>query len=111
MAAGIVGDPPASFFDEPLHPYSQKLMASVPRLKGGDELEFITGQPPSLLDPPTGCRFADRCPARFDKCDLEPPTFRVQGRRVKCWLHEEDAESTVDETASVQAWARPGTPA
>lgn len=76
------------FFAEPLHPYSKKLMASVPRLRGKQDLEFITGQPPSLLKPPTGCRFKDRCPARFAKCDTEPPVFKKEGRRVKCWLYE-----------------------
>lgn len=76
------------FFEEPLHPYSQKLMASVPRLHGDKELEFIKGQPPSLINPPTGCRFKDRCPHRFEKCDLEPPTFDRDGRKVKCWLYE-----------------------
>ncbi|WP_420643188.1 ABC transporter ATP-binding protein [Candidatus Leptofilum sp.] len=77
-----------SFFNEPLHPYSQKLMASVPRLRETIEPEFITGQPPSLLKPPTGCRFADRCPARFEKCDEEPPTIVQEDmREVKCWLY------------------------
>jgi peptide/nickel transport system ATP-binding protein len=76
------------FFTEPLHPYSQMLMASVPRLRGDKEPIFITGQPPSLLNPPTGCRFADRCPQRFGKCDQEPPVFEKEGRLVKCWLYE-----------------------
>ncbi|MEZ4593241.1 MAG: ABC transporter ATP-binding protein [Chloroflexota bacterium] len=77
-----------SFFNEPLHPYSKKLMASVPRLRESIEPEFITGQPPSLLNPPTGCRFADRCPARFEKCDEEPPTIVQEDmREVKCWLY------------------------
>ncbi|HAE58458.1 MAG TPA: dipeptide/oligopeptide/nickel ABC transporter ATP-binding protein [Anaerolineae bacterium] len=76
------------FFTEPLHPYSQMLMASVPRLRGDKEPIFITGQPPSLLDPPKGCRFADRCPQRFEKCDQEPPVFEKQDRLVKCWLYE-----------------------
>jgi len=75
------------FFKEPLHPYSRKLMASVPRLHGTQELEFITGQPPSLLNPPSGCRFADRCTMRFEKCDQEPPTFEKGGIQVKCWLY------------------------
>ncbi|MDT8305966.1 MAG: ABC transporter ATP-binding protein, partial [Anaerolineae bacterium] len=60
------------FFANPLHPYSKALMASVPRLRETIEPEFISGQPPSLLNPPTGCRFADRCPARFDRCDEDP---------------------------------------
>jgi oligopeptide/dipeptide ABC transporter ATP-binding protein len=75
------------FFDAPLHPYSQKLMASVPRLRGDDEPDFITGQPPSLINPPTGCRFADRCPKRFERCTEEPPLFKHDTRQVKCWLY------------------------
>lgn len=75
------------FFEAPLHPYSKMLMASVPRLRGEKEPEFISGQPPSLLDLPDGCRFAPRCPMRFEKCDQEPPTVNKNGRLVKCWLH------------------------
>ena len=75
------------FFPAPLHPYAQMLMASVPRLRSDSDPMFITGQPPSLLNPPKGCRFASRCPFRFDKCDEEPPMFGKNGRKVKCWLH------------------------
>ncbi len=75
------------FFDKPLHPYSQKLMASVPRLRGVKEPEFITGRPPSLINLPPGCRFADRCPARFEKCVEDPPMLETDGRKVKCWLY------------------------
>jgi oligopeptide/dipeptide ABC transporter ATP-binding protein len=75
------------FFEAPLHPYSKMLMASVPRLRGDKEPEFISGQPPSLLDLPEGCRFAARCPMRFEKCDQDPPTVNKNGRLVKCWLH------------------------
>jgi oligopeptide/dipeptide ABC transporter ATP-binding protein len=85
-----VGDA-KDFFPAPLHPYAQKLMASVPRLRGDQELEFIVGKPPSLIDLPPACRFAPRCPFRFEKCDVDPPVFKKEGRReVKCWLHEED---------------------
>jgi peptide/nickel transport system ATP-binding protein len=76
------------FFTEPLHPYSKKLMASVPKLRTDEEPDFITGQPPSLLNPPTGCRFRDRCPSRFDRCDEEPPMFGSNRRMVKCWLYD-----------------------
>ena len=76
------------FFANPLHPYSKALMASVPRLRETVEPEFISGQPPSLLNPPTGCRFAARCPARFERCDEDPPMLTVEGdRQVKCWLY------------------------
>ena len=75
------------FFPAPLHPYAQMLMASVPRLRSDSDPMFITGQPPSLLNPPKGCRFAARCPYRFEKCDEEPPMLGKNGRKVKCWLH------------------------
>jgi oligopeptide/dipeptide ABC transporter ATP-binding protein len=74
-------------FISPLHPYSKKLLASVPRLRANQDPDFIIGQPPSLLDPPTGCRFAERCPSRFDKCDQEPPTVQSGRSQVKCWLY------------------------
>ena len=78
------------FFREPAHPYARALMASVPRLHQAQRPEHIPGEPPSLADPPAGCRFADRCPHRFARCDEDPRTFRVQGKRsVKCWLFAE----------------------
>ncbi len=76
-----------SFFTDPLHPYSKKLMASVPKLRVDQEPDYITGQPPSLLNPPAGCRFRDRCPSRFDRCDEEPPMFGSSRHKVKCWLY------------------------
>lgn len=75
------------FFPAPLHPYAQMLMASVPRLRSESDPVFIIGQPPSLIDLPPGCRFAERCPYRFDKCSDEPPVFARNGSRVKCWLY------------------------
>ncbi len=75
------------FFAKPLHPYSQKLMKSVPRLHGDMEPDFITGQPPSLINLPTGCRFAARCPFCFEKCTEDPPLVEVEGRKAKCWLY------------------------
>jgi len=78
----------ARFFRMPLHPYSQKLMASVPRLRDDTRLEYIPGRPPSLIDLPHGCRFAPRCPQRFAKCDQAPPMIHTEdGRQVRCWLH------------------------
>jgi len=78
----------ARFYREPLHPYARRLMASVPTLREEKELDFIPGQPPSLINPPRGCRFADRCPSRFGKCDKEPPLVEIEaGHLVGCWLH------------------------
>ena len=75
------------FFPAPLHPYSQLLMASVPRLRSDSDPMFITGQPPSLIDLPKGCRFASRCPFRMEKCSEEPPVIQKDYRKVKCWLY------------------------
>lgn len=74
------------FFKEPLHPYSQRLMDSVPCMHGDKEPDFIVGQPPSLLNPPAGCRFRKRCLSRFDLCEKDPPVINQGGRLVKCWL-------------------------
>ncbi len=90
MYAGQIVEvsPATEFFIEPLHPYSRMLMDSVPKLRGTKEPDFIVGQPPSLLNPPTGCRFAERCPRRFSACVNEPPVFTRDNRLVKCWLYQ-----------------------
>ena len=77
------------FYTNPVHPYSQKLMASVPTLRTDKKLEFIPGAPPSLINPPPGCRFHPRCPYAMDICKKEePPTVEVKsGHVVKCWLY------------------------
>jgi len=65
----------ADVFAKPLHPYTAGLLRSVPRLDKprGRKLETIEGLPPNLLDPPPGCRFAPRCPAKQDACVAEMP--------------------------------------
>jgi oligopeptide/dipeptide ABC transporter ATP-binding protein len=74
----------------PTHPYSQKLLASIPRLHDPQMPEFIPGAPPDLREPPAGCRFHPRCPYVFDRCRVEtPPLFTPQaGQRSRCWLVE-----------------------
>jgi peptide/nickel transport system ATP-binding protein len=76
------------FFLKPLHPYSRKLMDSVPTLHGTKEPDFIVGQPPSLLNPPGGCRFRARCPLAYSQCEQEPPVFQRDHSLVKCWLYQ-----------------------
>lgn len=79
------------FFHDPFHPYAKLLMASVPRLREVRRPEHIRGQPPSLLDPPAGCRFADRCPSRFDRCVTHPSLLPVSGEgQARCWLYADD---------------------
>lgn len=74
---------------KPLHPYTQLLISSLPEVGArytDKQLEGIPGNPPGLLDPPTGCRFRDRCPLAFDKCGEEPPFVEVEsGHAVACW--------------------------
>jgi oligopeptide/dipeptide ABC transporter ATP-binding protein len=77
------------FYRQPLHPYAQKLMASVPTLRMEKKPDFIPGQPPSLLNPPQGCRFAARCTRRFERCQEEPPLFARGDALVKCWLYQQ----------------------
>jgi peptide/nickel transport system ATP-binding protein len=80
-------DDASHFFASPRHPYAQKLLASVPRLRGDEEPEFISGKPPSLIGLGEGCRFAPRCSKRFDQCDQDPPMLTTGRRSVKCWLY------------------------
>ncbi|HKU71755.1 MAG TPA: ABC transporter ATP-binding protein, partial [Burkholderiales bacterium] len=69
----------ADVFAKPLHPYTAGLLRSVPRLDKprGRKLETIEGLPPNLLDPPPGCRFAPRCPARQDACVKALPDLEL----------------------------------
>lgn len=76
------------FYSDPKHPYSQKLMDSVPTLRTDKKLDFIPGSPPSLLNPPKGCRFAERCPFATERCSKDPPTIYLDEEfYVKCWLY------------------------
>ncbi len=77
-----------SYFDKPLHPYTQKLLGSVPTLREDKEISSIPGTPPNLLNPPAGCRFRPRCDKAMEICEEEPPMFSLDGgHRVKCWLY------------------------
>jgi len=76
-------------FENPLHPYTKGLIASIPRLRGKKELYWISGQPPDLVNPPQGCRFNPRCPFTKDLCRKEePPMIEVEPNHfVACWLY------------------------
>jgi oligopeptide/dipeptide ABC transporter ATP-binding protein len=76
----------ATFFRQPAHPYSAALLASVPRLHQDTAPQPITGQPPSLVALPVGCRFASRCPLRQPTCEQAPPEQTLTSRhQVRCW--------------------------
>ena len=75
-------------FDRPLHPYSQGLLGAFPALRGPKvRLLGIPGSPPNLANPPTGCRFAPRCPLAEARClSAEVPLYAVNGSLVRCVL-------------------------
>jgi peptide/nickel transport system ATP-binding protein len=78
-----------TIIDAPRHPYTQLLLSSLPEVGvrfSERRLAGIPGRPPSLLDPPAGCRFRERCPFAFDRCREEPPFVEVQpDHYVACW--------------------------
>jgi oligopeptide/dipeptide ABC transporter ATP-binding protein len=80
-------------FYDPQHPYTWGLLGSLARLDqpNPERLAQIAGQPPSLLNPPSGCRFAPRCPHVFDKCAEPPPLHRD-----RCWLGPEQKRTLRD---------------
>ncbi|HEV8310210.1 MAG TPA: ABC transporter ATP-binding protein [Methylomirabilota bacterium] len=93
-AAKVVEEAPVKeLFKEPLHPYTQGLLRSIPRIDLAatkkQKLEAIPGVVPSLLDVPPGCRFAPRCPyVKPMYTEKEPPLKEVRpGHRVACWLY------------------------
>jgi peptide/nickel transport system ATP-binding protein len=96
MYAGEIVEraPVAALFAAPRHPYTWGLLRSVPRLDApaGAELVPIPGRPPSLVDPPSGCRFHPRCPyVRERHREVRPPLEPVPGasdHRVACLLNE-----------------------
>jgi oligopeptide/dipeptide ABC transporter ATP-binding protein len=85
--------PVRELFHNPLHPYTRGLLASLPRVDGppAKRLTTIPGAVPDIHRLPPGCKFATRCPERFEPCyDLEPPLIEAgQGHWVRCHLHDD----------------------
>jgi oligopeptide/dipeptide ABC transporter ATP-binding protein len=71
--------PRDEIFYQPKHPYTQALLASVPRLDKDKEMQIIGGNIPNLIDPPSGCRFHPRCPYAVQKCAEEVPQLDKVG--------------------------------
>jgi peptide/nickel transport system ATP-binding protein len=77
-------------FSDPLHPYAQGLLKSVPKLTGAGFSEGIKGRIPDYINPPAGCRFHPRCEYALDICRKEKPELLkvdANNHRVACWLH------------------------
>jgi peptide/nickel transport system ATP-binding protein len=74
---------------QPRHPYTQLLVSSLPEVGvryAERRLSGIPGKPPSLLEPPVGCRFRDRCPLASAACAEQPPFVEIEAdHRVACW--------------------------
>ena len=91
MYAGKLAEkaPTDTLVHAPRHPYTRLLIGALPEVGvryDTKRLQGIPGSPPSLLDPPKGCRFRDRCPLAFEKCVEEPPFREVApDHAVACW--------------------------
>jgi peptide/nickel transport system ATP-binding protein len=84
----------SALYSAPLHPYTQKLFAVLPRLdRRGERLDSLPGRVPGPDSVFSGCRFADRCPAVFERCRVETPAFHEAkpGHWSRCHLAEDDA--------------------
>jgi peptide/nickel transport system ATP-binding protein len=79
-------------FANPLHPYTQGLICTVPKLTGGGVASGIPGHIPDYLNPPTGCRFHPRCPQVMEICHSEKPsTYRIdEDHEVACFLYRNE---------------------
>jgi oligopeptide/dipeptide ABC transporter ATP-binding protein len=84
-------------FEQPHHPYTQGLLASIPRLgEKRDRLPVIKGVVPNPLNLPKGCLFKRRCPYAMPVCDNEPPLQEVsKGHLSRCWLTSEGKPPTI----------------
>ncbi len=108
MYAGHMAEigPVEEVFDNPLHPYTQGLLSSVPNIKLDDteELYKMAGEPPNLTHPPLGCRFHPRCPKAMPICSKLTPKFEevTPGRQVQCWLYQDHPEK---ETPAIKVTA------
>ncbi len=91
MYAGNIVEtgPTRKLLKNPKHPYTQGLMASVPKLTGEGVSDGIAGRIPNYLEPPSGCRFHPRCPYQMSACsDEAPPFFDItDAHKVACYLY------------------------
>jgi oligopeptide/dipeptide ABC transporter ATP-binding protein len=91
MYGGTIAEigPANAIFEDPLHPYTRGLLASIPNIKL-DQTKLVTmsGSPPDLVSPPPGCVFHPRCPRAKEICRGEKPEiYKKDGRLVTCWLY------------------------
>jgi peptide/nickel transport system ATP-binding protein len=91
MYGGTIAEvgPAKEIFEDPLHPYTQGLLSSIPNIKlDQSKLTTMPGSPPDLVNPPSGCVFHPRCPRAMEICRGEKPeVYQKDGRTVSCWLY------------------------
>ncbi|WP_232460916.1 ABC transporter ATP-binding protein [Thermococcus gorgonarius] len=99
MYAGKIVEvgPTESIIKDPLHPYTKALIESVASIEpeGREKgISYIPGQPPNLINPPTGCRFHPRCPYAMEICRKEEPELvKINESLVACWLYKGGREN------------------
>ena len=91
-----------TLFNSPTHPYTQALMASVPKMDRTERLFAIDGQPPALFALPEGCRFAERCSHVRERCSQEyPPILHPEtDHDVSCWMGDPTWEQAPQEAVT-----------
>jgi peptide/nickel transport system ATP-binding protein len=82
--------PVRGIFKDPLHPYTQLLIKSLPNLESKEDFRGIPGLTPSLLTPPPGCMFHPRCPQAMPRCSADVPVLTEvrPDRWVACLLYD-----------------------
>jgi len=95
MYAGRIAEEASTeiIFNAPLHPYTQHLIRSLPMIGERSDKASLRGSPPNLANPPSGCRFHERCPYVIEKCITEVPEMISVGdqHRVACHLVKENS--------------------
>lgn len=96
MYAGKIVEkaPVEKLFEDPQHPYTKGLLASLPQVGNKERLKPVEGQPPNLSEVGQGCHFADRCPQAFDLCNQEHPDFyqSAPNHHTACYLYNKEAK-------------------
>lgn len=106
MYAGQIVEkgPARQILTDPKHPYSQRLIEAIPRVEGSARRRVeLSGEVPSPLNVPTGCRFAERCAFAMELCSSTPPDLRNVSpeRQVRCFLYS-DPGATDDDAAELR---------
>ena len=79
----------SEIYKDPKHPYTQALISAIPKLRSDNkQIHFIKGNPPDMLNLPSGCRFYARCPHAMDICKEDPPIVRTKTGYTLCWLYK-----------------------